>query len=64
MIWDVDSLISFISHVMTLEPGDIIMTGTPHGVSPLKTGDVCTVAIQGIGSIENPVRNRSDSTAA
>src|SRR6478672_1934832 len=63
MIWGVDALISFISHVMTLEPGDIIMTGTPHGVSPLKAGDVCTVAIQGIGSLENPVRNRSANDA-
>ena len=60
MIWGVDALISFISHVMTLEPGDIIMTGTPHGVSRLNTGDVCTIAIQGIGSLENPVRNRSE----
>ncbi|HYP58825.1 MAG TPA: fumarylacetoacetate hydrolase family protein [Thermomicrobiales bacterium] len=63
MIWGVDALISFISHVMTLEPGDIIMTGTPHGVSPLKSGDVCTIAIQGIGSLENPVRNRSANGA-
>ena len=39
MIWGVDSLISFISHVMTLEPGDMIMTGTPHGVGPLNAGD-------------------------
>jgi len=49
--------------VMTLEPGDIIMTGTPHGVSLLKSGDICTIAIQGIGSLENPVRNRSANGA-
>jgi 2-keto-4-pentenoate hydratase/2-oxohepta-3-ene-1,7-dioic acid hydratase in catechol pathway len=61
MIWGVDALITFISHVMTLEPGDVIMTGTPHGVSSLHAGDQCTVSIQGIGSLENPVRNRANS---
>lgn len=55
MIWTVDELVTYISNVMTLEPGDIIMTGTPHGVGPLRSGDVCTVSIQGIGSLENPV---------
>jgi 2-keto-4-pentenoate hydratase/2-oxohepta-3-ene-1,7-dioic acid hydratase in catechol pathway len=61
MIWGVDALVSFISQVMTLEPGDVIMTGTPHGVSSLHAGDQCTVSIQGIGSLENPVQNRASS---
>jgi 2-keto-4-pentenoate hydratase/2-oxohepta-3-ene-1,7-dioic acid hydratase in catechol pathway len=39
----------------------VIMTGTPHGVSSLHAGDQCTVSIQGIGSLENPVRNRANS---
>jgi 2-keto-4-pentenoate hydratase/2-oxohepta-3-ene-1,7-dioic acid hydratase in catechol pathway len=56
MIWSVDELIAFISHVMTLEPGDLIMTGTPHGVGPLKPGDDCVVSIEGIGALENPVQ--------
>lgn len=56
MIWSVDELIAFISHVMTLEPGDVIMTGTPHGVGPLQAGDTCVVSVQGIGALENPVR--------
>lgn len=56
MIFPVDFLVSFISHVMTLEPGDIIMTGTPEGVGPLQAGDTCTVSIERIGMLENPVR--------
>jgi 2-keto-4-pentenoate hydratase/2-oxohepta-3-ene-1,7-dioic acid hydratase in catechol pathway len=56
MIWGVDELVAFISHVMTLEPGDIIMTGTPQGVGPLHNGDVCQVSIRGLGTLENPVQ--------
>lgn len=59
MIWNVDELITYISNVMTLEPGDIVMTGTPHGVGPLQNGDVCVVSVQGIGSLENPVALQS-----
>ena len=62
MIWGVDSLVSFISHVMTLEPGDVIMTGTPSGVGSLHAGDQCAVSVQGIGSLENPVRNRATAS--
>jgi 5-oxopent-3-ene-1,2,5-tricarboxylate decarboxylase/2-hydroxyhepta-2,4-diene-1,7-dioate isomerase len=40
---------------MTLEPGDIIFTGTPAGVSPLKPGDVVEVEIEGLGKLSNPV---------
>jgi 2-keto-4-pentenoate hydratase/2-oxohepta-3-ene-1,7-dioic acid hydratase in catechol pathway len=59
MIWPVDELVAFISHVMTLEPGDVIMTGTPSGVGPLQDGDTCVVSVQGIGALENPVRAQS-----
>ncbi len=62
MIFPVDVLVSFISNVMTLEPGDIIMTGTPEGVGPLRHGDTCTVSIERIGSLENPVRNLRDDS--
>jgi 2-keto-4-pentenoate hydratase/2-oxohepta-3-ene-1,7-dioic acid hydratase in catechol pathway len=41
---------------MTLDPGDIIMTGTPEGVGPLKPGDTCAVTIERIGTLENSVR--------
>lgn len=58
MMFDVPTLISFISNVMTLEPGDIILTGTPAGVSPLQPGDTVQVEVEGIGVLENPVRRR------
>lgn len=55
MIFKVNQLIAFISSVMTLEPGDLILTGTPSGVSPLVAGDVVEAKIEGLGSIRNPV---------
>lgn len=55
MVFDVPALISFISHVMTLKPGDVILTGTPAGVSPLRDGDTVRVEIEGIGPLSNPV---------
>jgi 2-keto-4-pentenoate hydratase/2-oxohepta-3-ene-1,7-dioic acid hydratase in catechol pathway len=48
-------LVSYISRVMTLLPGDVIMTGTPEGVSPMEPGDVCEVEIEGIGTLRNKV---------
>lgn len=56
MLFDPFTLVEFISSVMTLEPGDIIATGTPSGVGPLAAGDEVSVAIEGIGVITNPVR--------
>ena len=55
MVFDVPTLISYVSHIMTLLPGDVILTGTPAGVSPLHTGDVVTVRIEGLGELLNPV---------
>jgi len=55
MIFDVYHLVSFISQVMTLNPGDVIATGTPSGISPLQAGDVATIEIDGVGRLENPV---------
>lgn len=55
MIFDIPTLISFISSIMTLEPGDIILTGTPPGVGPLRPGDTVEVEIEGIGRLTNPV---------
>ncbi len=55
LIFPVDALIEFISSVMTLNPGDVISTGTPSGVGPLAHGDRVMVKIEGIGSLSNPV---------
>lgn len=56
MIFPVRELIAFISSIMTLDPGDLILTGTPAGVGTLSPGDEVTVEIEGIGSLTNPVR--------
>jgi 2-keto-4-pentenoate hydratase/2-oxohepta-3-ene-1,7-dioic acid hydratase in catechol pathway len=56
LIFPVDELIAFVSAVMTLLPGDIICTGTPAGVGPLKAGDRVTVKISGVGELTNPVQ--------
>jgi 2-keto-4-pentenoate hydratase/2-oxohepta-3-ene-1,7-dioic acid hydratase in catechol pathway len=48
-------LLVFVSGIMTLEPGDCLMTGTPPGVGPLAAGQVVTVAVEGVGSLSNPV---------
>ena len=55
MVFGVAELIAYISQVMTLEPGDVILTGTPSGVGPLQPGDVVEVEIEGIGTLCNPV---------
>ena len=55
-IFGVDHLVSFISQVMTLEPGDLIITGTPAGIGPMQAGDEVEVRIEGIGSLKNRVR--------
>ncbi len=55
MVFSVAQLIAFVSSVMTLEVGDILLTGTPAGVGPLAAGDVVEVNIEGIGTLSNPV---------
>jgi 2-keto-4-pentenoate hydratase/2-oxohepta-3-ene-1,7-dioic acid hydratase in catechol pathway len=55
LIFDVPTLISFVSHVMTLEPGDVISTGTPSGVGPIAPGDRVEIEIESIGVLANPV---------
>lgn len=55
MIFSVDAIIRFVAQVMTLEPGDLIATGTPSGVGPLEPGDVVEVSVGGIGTLRNPV---------
>jgi len=55
MIFPIPSIIAFISKHLTLEPGDLITTGTPAGPGPIKHGDVVEVEIEGIGILKNPV---------
>ncbi|MDI3317359.1 MAG: fumarylacetoacetate hydrolase family protein [Bacillota bacterium] len=55
LLFDVAFLVRFISQVMTLEPGDVILTGTPAGVGPIVAGDVVSVEIEGVGELVNPV---------
>lgn len=54
-IFPLDTIIRYISSVMTLLPGDIIATGTPAGVSPLQAGDTVEIAVEGVGVLKNPV---------
>jgi 2-keto-4-pentenoate hydratase/2-oxohepta-3-ene-1,7-dioic acid hydratase in catechol pathway len=55
MVFGVPELLAYVTAVMTLEPGDVLMTGTPSGVSPLAAGDVVSVAVSGIGALNNVV---------
>lgn len=55
MVFDVARLVSYVSGIMTLEPGDVVLTGTPAGVGPLEEGDEVTVEIPGVGEVANPV---------
>jgi 2-keto-4-pentenoate hydratase/2-oxohepta-3-ene-1,7-dioic acid hydratase in catechol pathway len=59
MVFDVAYLISYISEVFTLLPGDIILTGTPAGVGLLAERDVVEVEVEEIGTLRNPVLRRS-----
>lgn len=56
MIFNPHALVSFISNVMTLEPGDLVFTGTPEGVGAMKDGDTIEVEVGGIGVLQNAVR--------
>ena len=56
MVFSIPQLVAYISSVMTLLPGDVILTGTPAGVSPLQPGDVVEVEVEGLGVLRNPVQ--------
>ena len=56
MVFSIPMLLSYVSHVMTLEPGDIVATGTPAGVGPIKEGDTVEIEIEGLSKVSNPVR--------
>lgn len=55
MVFDVPAIIEYISAIMTLEPGDLVATGTPEGIAPLKDGDVVEIEVAGVGSVTNRV---------
>lgn len=59
LIFPVDYLVEYVSFVMTLEPGDVISTGTPAGVGRLAAGDVVTVRVEGVGELTNRVADES-----
>jgi 2-keto-4-pentenoate hydratase/2-oxohepta-3-ene-1,7-dioic acid hydratase in catechol pathway len=58
LLHDVPALVAFVSQVMTLIPGDVLLTGTPAGVGPMDKGDEVAVTIEGIGTLSNPVLDR------
>jgi 2-keto-4-pentenoate hydratase/2-oxohepta-3-ene-1,7-dioic acid hydratase in catechol pathway len=55
LIFTIPELVEYISSVMTLLPGDIISTGTPSGIGPIRPGDNVTVHVEGVGALSNPV---------
>ena len=60
-VFPLPRLLAFISACMTLEPGDLVSTGTPSGVGPIKIGDVVEVEVEGVGVLRNPVRARGQA---
>jgi 2-keto-4-pentenoate hydratase/2-oxohepta-3-ene-1,7-dioic acid hydratase in catechol pathway len=58
LLHHVPALVSYVSQVMTLLPGDVLLTGTPAGVGPMEKGDEVSVSIEGIGTLTNPVTDR------
>ena len=57
MVFDIPAILSYISNIMTLEAGDLVLTGTPDGVGKLAAGDVVEVEIAGVSRVSNPVTN-------
>ena len=59
LIHDIPTLVSYVTSVMTMLPGDVLLTGTPAGVGPLVAGDSVSVSIEGIGTLTNRVTDSS-----
>lgn len=55
MVFDIPTLVAFVTGIMTLEPGDVIATGTPDGIAPLHAGDEVSIEVVGVGTLTNPV---------
>ena len=60
MIFKIPEIIEFVSSVMTLLPGDVILTGTPAGIGPMAAGDEVIITIDGIGSLSNKISPRAN----
>ena len=60
MVFNIRQLIAYAASVMTLFPGDLLLTGTPAGVSTLEEGDIVEVAVEGIGTLRNKVANEPE----
>jgi 2-keto-4-pentenoate hydratase/2-oxohepta-3-ene-1,7-dioic acid hydratase in catechol pathway len=58
LIFNIPFLMEFITNVMTLEPGDVIMTGTPEGVGSMKPGDTIEIEVEGVGVLKNTTASR------
>ncbi len=56
MVFPIATLLAYVSNIMTLEPGDVVLTGTPEGVGPLLPGDKVEIEIPGVGVLANPVK--------
>ncbi len=61
MIHDIGAIVEWVSAVMTLLPGDLILTGTPEGVGPIEDGDTVSITVSGIGTLTNPVVRKGKS---
>jgi 2-keto-4-pentenoate hydratase/2-oxohepta-3-ene-1,7-dioic acid hydratase in catechol pathway len=61
MIWNVPALLSYASAIMTLEPGDLVCTGTPAGVGPIQAGDEVVIEIEGLGTLRHGAKARAAS---
>jgi 2-keto-4-pentenoate hydratase/2-oxohepta-3-ene-1,7-dioic acid hydratase in catechol pathway len=59
MVYSPEAIVSYISQIMTLLPGDVVLTGTPQGVGPVQPGDRVRVEIEGIGSLENSIATKT-----
>ena len=59
MIFSIPEIVEFVTSVMTLLPGDVILTGTPAGIGPMQAGDTVTVSIDGLGSLSNKISPRA-----
>jgi 2-keto-4-pentenoate hydratase/2-oxohepta-3-ene-1,7-dioic acid hydratase in catechol pathway len=55
MIHDITTLVTYVTAVMTMLPGDVLLTGTPEGIGPLAAGDSVAVEVEGIGALTNRV---------
>jgi 2-keto-4-pentenoate hydratase/2-oxohepta-3-ene-1,7-dioic acid hydratase in catechol pathway len=64
MVFGVPALIVYITRIMTLEPGDLVATGTPAGVGPMAAGDQVEVALEGLERVSNPVVEDTEAERA